>query len=305
MNRLESEFLDYLENNLRYSKHTILSYRRDLDVYFEYINMNNLNFLNVEYESVLDFMKSRKKKGRSNLDANNTVHRRISALRKFYNYLYEEKYVKSNPFLLIRMKTDQRRQPDVLTIEQIDKLLEENKKRTDNFMIRDQAIILLLYTSGMRCSELTNLKMNQINFYQNSILLKGKDRNERVVFFSSEARKFLDEYLQTTRKELLIKTNNADSRSYVFLNKLGDKLTNRGVEYIFETINKKLALDLPFKLNPKILRHSFATHLLDKGADIKVVQELLGHSSISTTQVYLHLSKEKLKEEYDNYFPKN
>ena len=305
MNRLESEFLDYLENNLRYSKHTILSYRRDLDVYFEYINKNDLDFLNIEYETILGFLKSRKKKGRTHLDADNTMQRRISALRKFYNYLFQEQYVKSNPLLLIHMKNTVRKQPDVLTIKQVEKILEENQKRTDYFMVRDQAIILILYSSGMRCSELTNLKINQINFYQNSILLQGKDRNQRVIFFSDETRKWLDQYLETTRKELLTKTNNQDNSNYVFLNKFGNKLTDRGVEYIFETINKKISLNLPFNLNPKVLRHSFATHLFDKGADIKVIQELLGHTSLSSTQVYTTVSKEKLKEEYDQFFPKN
>lgn len=303
MNRTEKEFLTYLKINKNYSNYTISSYQRDLDLYFEFLVLNDYDFQNVNTKIIREFMESRLINDDSNGDSKRTLHRRIACLRTFYNFLYSKNLVKSNPFLSIRMKNETNKLPRVLTEEQVDLLFSMNKKRTDEMMIRDQAIMEVLYSSGIRCSELINIKITDIDVRTRTIRVYGKNMKERYVPFSEDAKNSIMEYSKSLRKVLLEKSTKLESKKLLFLNSKGDALTSRGLEYILTTIEKKSVLNFGFSLHPHVFRHTFATRLLDRGADIKIIQELLGHESINTTQIYTHVSKESLISEYNKYFP--
>lgn len=303
MNRTEKEFLTYLKVNKNYSDYTISSYQRDLDLYFEFLVLNDYDFQNVNTKIIREFMESRLIKDDSNGDSKRTLHRRIACLRTFYNFLYSKNLVKSNPFLSIRMKNETNKLPQVLTEEQVNLLFSMNKKRTDEMMIRDQAIMEVLYSSGIRCSELINIKITDIDVKTRTIRVYGKNMKERYVPFSEDAKNSIMEYSKNLRKLLLEKSTKLESKKILFLNSKGDALTSRGLEYILAAIEKKSGLIFGFPLHPHIFRHTFATRLLDRGADIKIIQELLGHESINTTQIYTHVSKESLISEYNKYFP--
>ena len=161
-----------------------------------------------------------------------------------------------------------------------------------------------MFSSGIRCSETINLKLTDINFSLNVALINGKRNKQRYVPFSLNAKQALISYIENTRKVLMNKNPNYEDKKYLFLNKNGSKLSARGLEYIFKTITLKTGISFDFSFHPHSLRHTFATHLLNNGADIKTIQELLGHSSLNTTQIYTHVSLEKLKEDYNKYFPK-
>ncbi len=176
-----------------------------------------------------------------------------------------------------------------------------NAKRTDELMERDQAILELLYSSGLRASELVALTYRQIDFRVRSIRVKGKGNKTRIVPFSKSAETAMKKYHASSRPALLAKSKADVKSDKFFLNDRGEGLTVRGLEYILRAVEEKTGLYLG--LHPHELRHTFATHLLENGADLRLIQELLGHETIDTTQVYTHVSKEKMKEQYDTFFP--
>ena len=190
-------------------------------------------------------------------------------------------------------KTD-KKYPHALYKEQVREILDENAKRTDDLMIRDQAILSTLYFTGMRAAELVNLTIQSISLNQRIIRVIGKGDKERLVPISEECKKDLERYINFTRKELLSKAMVATNA--LFLNSKGEKLTTRGLEYILDSIEEKTGTFVG--LHPHILRHSFATHLLENGADLRVIQELLGHASINATQVYTHVTEREMQTEY-------
>lgn len=305
MNRIENEFLRYLKNNLNYSNNTIVAYQHDIDVFLDFLYQKNYDFQNINKAIIREFIIERTSlTSNKNMDSDRSLKRRISSLRKFYNYMYLNDLVQSNPFIGIRMKGKNEKLPDIIYEQQINRLLTLNNERKDNLKSRDQAILELMYSSGLRCSEVINLKISDIDFSTNTIRVFGKGKKERFVPFNNSAKKEIIEYSKELRNELLVKTDDINNRKYLFLNKRGEKLTSRGLQYILSSLQKKLSLDIGFSLHPHALRHSFATRLLDNGADLKTIQELLGHESISTTQIYTHVSKKSLKSEYDKFFDK-
>lgn len=201
---------------------------------------------------------------------------------------------------MISSPKGEKKLPDFLTTNEIDLLLDENKKRTDELADRDQAILELLYASGLRASELINLTLQDINMRERIIRVFGKGSKERIVPFSKTARCAIEQYMQESRPKLL--TNNPKGENHIFLNSHGEKLTYRGLEYILSEVEKKTGIYL--KLHPHKLRHSFATHLLNEGADLRTIQELLGHESIGTTQIYTHVTYSEMKNTYDKSFPR-
>ena len=300
MNLLEEKFLEHLKLNLNFSNYTLIAYKHDIDVFFDFVNEKDLDFENFSRTNIRDFIKYRLDKK----DSIRTVKRRISALNKFYEYLVKNNYIQTNNFVGIRLKSRENTLPNILFESQINRLLDENNKRTDFYKERDQAILELMFSSGIRCSETINLKLTDINFSLNVALINGKRNKQRYVPFSPNAKQALISYIENTRKVLMNKSPNYEDKKYLFLNKNGSKLSARGLEYIFKTITLKTGISFDFSFHPHSLRHTFATHLLNNGADIKTIQELLGHSSLNTTQIYTHVSLEKLKEDYNKYFPR-
>ncbi len=305
MNKYEEDFLLYLKYNLNYSDNTIKSYKQDIDLFYSFLETKNNNLLNINLDIIRDFIANRltHETYRGNKESYRTIKRRLSSLRKFYNYLLNKEFINSNPFLLIKTPKNHNKLPEVLYQKQVEDLLNKNKTRIDFLKDRDQALLELMYSSGLRCSEVVNLKLQNIDIKSRFMRVLGKGNKERLVPFSNDAAFYINEYINTLRSKLLLNSKNNDSSEYLFLNSKGNKLTSRGLEYIMKEISKKNGLDLGFDFHPHVLRHSFATRLLENGADLRIIQELLGHSSINTTQIYTHVSKENVKKAYDEYFP--
>ena len=307
MTKEQALFLSHLKHELNYSENTIKSYSHDISIFENFLIEKQLDFRKITRDDVRLFMAERLKNKtyRGNNESPRSLRRRISALKKYYSYLYDLNMVDSNPFLLIVSPKKHDKLPEVLYESQIKALLEANKKRLDNLQSRDQALLELMYSSGLRCSEVINLKTSDIVFSSRYMRIIGKGNKERIVPFSNDAKIAMIDYAKFLRVQL-IEDNEVDKKTpYFFLNSKGKQLTSRGLEYILKEIVKKTGLSLGFDLHPHVLRHSFATHLLDKGADLRMIQELMGHESVGTTSIYMHVSKEKIKNEYNKYFPQN
>ena len=253
--------------------------------------MKNINIQNIKENHIKNYLKYLK----DNNNDNRTINHNISTLRSFYKFLLIEKIIKDNPMEYIEMPKTKKSLPKTLSIEEIDKLLDI--KLNDHFSYRNKAMLELMYSSGLRVSELVNVKIHDIDVSNCIIRIMGKGKKERIVPLGDYAIKYIELYLKEHRNKLIKRELN----EYLFLNNHGKKMTRQG----FFKILKQLAREKNIKTDcsPHTLRHSFATHLLNGGADLRSIQEMLGHESISTTQIYTHVSKEQLKENYNNYHP--
>lgn len=283
MKDYKEEFINYLINEKGYSKYTIKSYKEDLNAFYNYLNENNIN--KVDYQTIrkyLNFLYDLK-------FSNKSICRHISSLRSYFKYLIKEELMNENPMKLISNPKITQKLPKYLNYNELEDILTIPDKNT--FLgLRNTLIIELLYSTGVRVSELVNIKIEDIDFINKKILILGKGNKERFVLFGKNAYDLLLEYLNK---------RNTDCE-YLFVNNNKKPLTDRGVRYIVDSIVKKSALK--FKISPHTLRHTFATHLLNNGADLKSVQELLGHESIATTGIYTHVSIEHLRKTYlDNH----
>ena len=276
-------FLEYLNKELNYSKNTEISYREDITNFLNYLEKKQLNYKKIDGEIIRDYLKY--------LDEaklkNSTIARRISALRTFYNYLLNKNIVDTNLFNSIRNPKLEKKLPNYLSYEELAKIL-DNIDISTKIGLRNRLLVEMFYATGCRVSEMINIKVSDINKSNNSIRIMGKGKKMRIVYFGEYARDYLDRYLP------LIDTD------YLFTQESGDKLSIHDVEYIISDLVKNLALKT--HVTPHTLRHTFATHLLNNGADIKTVQELLGHSSLNTTGIYTHVSSERIKEVYRKSF---
>lgn len=276
-------FLEYLNKELNYSENTEISYREDITNFLNYLEKKQLNYKKIDGEIIRDYLKY--------LDEaklkNSTIARRISALRTFYNYLLNKNIVDTNFFNSIRNPKLEKKLPNYLSYEELAKIL-DNIDISTKIGLRNRLLVEMFYATGCRVSEMINIKVSDINKSNNSIRIMGKGKKMRIVYFGEYARDYLDRYLP------LIDTD------YLFTQESGDKLSIHDVEYIISDLVKNLALKT--HVTPHTLRHTFATHLLNNGADIKTVQELLGHSSLNTTGIYTHVSNERIKEVYRKTF---
>jgi integrase/recombinase XerC len=298
MNKAESDYLHYLEVERNYSPKTVDSYRRDLDLFFASLARDSLTFTDVKKTYVRTWLSQELARG----VGARSCQRRMSALRGFYRYCVQYHYASLNPFSLVHAPKKPVRYPKALTIEEVEKLFDANAKRTDPLKVRDQAILELLYASGMRASEICNLVYRQIDFRSRMIRVFGKGRKERLVPFSETARIAMDYYFKTLRNELLAKKKGPVPVDAFFVSEHGRKLTDRSLEYILNEVQQKTGIY--YGLHPHELRHTFATHLLEGGADLRLIQELLGHASLNTTQIYTHVSQKAMKTEYQAHFPR-
>lgn len=286
------EFTNYLRVNLNYSPKTIESYERDIESFYLFIFSEGIDIDDVDGPIIRNYLSNQIQNGISK----RTLCRRLSCLRHYYNFLLEKEYVHNNPFIFVHAPKKEIRYPRALYIEQVETLLARNKERGDHLMLRDQVILELLYASGVRASEFVNIKLQDIDFRSRSIRILGKGNKERIVPFSKSASLTMKDYRDNCRPLLLAKNKKTYNVDYFILNDQGKKLTSRGLEYILKNIEKLTGCN--YDLHPHLFRHSFATHLLEGGADLRVIQELLGHESLNTTQVYTHVTEEALKAQF-------
>lgn len=280
-------FFNYLRKELGFSNKTVISYNYELQIYFEFLNLKKINYINVRKEEIRNYLRY--------LDdlkyKNSTISANLSALRSFYGYLVMIKKIESNPFKRISNPKIEKKLPNFLNQLEIEDLLEFYSLESV-LNIRNRLIIELLYATGLRVSELVSIEIKNINFSEQSIKVLGKGNKERIVFYGDYASEIMDIYLKKSREEL---ANNIEN-DYLFLNNKGNKLSTRSIELILKKAIDYLAIKN--KVTPHTIRHTFATHLLNNGADIKSVQELLGHESLSTTQIYTHVTSDRLRNVY-------
>ncbi len=277
-------FFKVLKSEYNYSFYTIKNYKLDLTLFFDFLNKSNINYLYLNKDNVLAYLKYLDK---MNLK-NSTISRRISALRTFYNYLMNEGLINSNIFLNVKNPKLEKKLPNYLNYTEMEELLESIDISTDEGLKR-RLLIEMFYSTGCRVSEIINIKVKDIDFLNKKIRIMGKGSKERIVYYGDYAKKYLDKYL-----------SKGMDKEYLFVNKHGDKYTVEEIELIVKDIMKHLSIKT--HVTPHTLRHTFATHLLNNGADIRSVQELLGHSNLSTTGIYTHVSSDRLKEVYFKTF---
>ncbi len=282
-----TSYLQYLEYEKKLSKNTIKAYDNDLNKLLEFKN----NLLSINNKDIKEFIK------KSNNLSTKTLAHRLTVINSFYNYLLSENIISINPCYSINMPKIPSKLPEVLSEEEVDKLLDINL--VDKYSYRNKAMLELLYATGMRASELTNLKLNNIDLDSCIVRIMGKGSKERIVPINDTTIKHLNIYINNYRKEIL---NKKDSE-YLFISNALKPITRQG---LFKIIKKEcIRAGIKKNVYPHILRHSFATHLLNHGANIRIIQELLGHEDITTTEIYTHLSNETIKKDYEEYFPRS
>lgn len=288
------EFKLYIEVERNFSKHTVTAYCSDILSFLIWLNDKTVK--DVNYNLIRDYLLYIQQFNYSKT----TTARKIASLRTFYRYLYRERVIESNPALGVHAPKRGKPLPEFLTEQEIDKIL-SGLKIESPAGYRNRTILELLYATGMRISELSNLNFENLNLEENEIKVFGKGSKERIVLVSEKAKKFLESYIKNARY-LICNSAKENSNSPVFINKTGYRLQPQTVRHVIREVVEKI--ELPKHVTPHVFRHSFATKLLENGADLRVVQELLGHSSISNTQIYTHVSMERLKHSYETAHPR-
>ena len=282
------EFLIDLEYANNYSKNTISSYNSDLLIFSNFINKDLNKISTSDIRKFIKYLSDKKDK---------TLARYLTTLRMFYDFMIKKKYMTVSPMDGISSPKLSKHLPDVLDIEEVDKLLDF--KTDTNFAYRDRCILELLYSSGLRISELVSLKLENININESFVKVMGKGSKERVVPFNDITTNYLDEYIKNIRPNML----KGVATDYLFLNNHGKNITRQAV---FKMLKKRAGeAGIKKNISPHTLRHSFATHLLLGGADIRFIQELLGHENIATTEIYTHIALETLQKDYNELNPRD
>ena len=301
-NALQS-FLDHLTIERGLSSNSISAYRRDLAKFSDFLDKEKLDFERLSEDEIISFEVWLKGLGM----AVTSINRNISALKSFYKYLAQE-FSTNNPVSAVLSSKVPRRLPKALTIKEITSLIDSTKREGDPISLRDHAIIELLYGTGARVSEIVGIDIN--DFAQSDVegnpittlKLRGKGSKERIVPLGSFAKNALDEYLVRIRPNLVSKSKSARVETALFLNQRGSRLSRQSAWQMISDAADSTGLS--GKVSPHVFRHSYATHLLDGGADIRVVQELLGHASVTTTQIYTLITIDKVREAYATAHPR-
>lgn len=287
---LFDEYIDYLKYQKGYSDDSIISYQEDFKEFQMFLKEENLNVLKVEYKDIRKYLITlNEKKNKSS-----TVSRKISSLKGFYKYLINKNIIKKSPLAMIKSPKKEKKLPRFFYYNEIEELFSSVDKSTP-LGKRNILILEVLYASGVRVSELIGIKVSDIN--DDEIRVLGKGNKERIVRIGEYAKESLKEYYKDAYPIL-----NKENSEYLFLNNNGKRLTTRGIRYILDGLIAKTSLNK--KISPHMLRHSFATHLLNEGCDILSVQELLGHESLSATSIYTHITNDRLKEVYFKTHPR-
>lgn len=296
----KKQFVNYLRLEKSLSENTVFNYLFDIKIFFRYLekhNITDIKHVNDKITEAYIYSLRNLKSKKGNYYSTKSVNRYISSLKSFFKYLLNEKFIEENPTDIIDTPKMSRNLPEVLTIQEVDKLL--NKAGTsDKYECRDRAIMETMYASGLRVSELINLKITDVYSNEGILRIFGKGSKERIVPIGSSALKYIDIYLEKSRPYF----RKPNSEDFVFLNFRGKCLSRMAIWNIIDKYSKLAGINK--KMHPHILRHSFATHLLEGGADIRIIQEMMGHSDISTTQIYTHIDREYLIEVHKTYHPR-
>jgi integrase/recombinase XerD len=295
MNDHLKKFMQFLLVDKRLAKNTLLSYERDLKTYLHYLkNVEAIETLNqVQRVHIVQFLTFLKEQGKSA----KTVARHIASIRAFHQFLLRDQTTDQDPSVLIDIPKTERAIPKILSIEEVEKLLDIPRGH-EYFALRDKAMLEILYATGIRVSELIQMDVAHVNLSMGFVTIIGKSDKERIIPIGGPAAEALKRYLEHGRHHFISKYQDYS----LFLNHQGKRLTRQGFWKILKKLAKEAGIDN--ELTPHTLRHSFATHLLQNGADLKAVQEMLGHADISTTQIYTQLSKIRLKDVYSKFHPR-
>jgi len=289
MRDLIDNFLNYLSVERNLSKNTIISYSRDLNSYINFLETQKIESLNnTSRGDITNFMLKQKDAGLST----NSIIRSLAAIKSFYRFLLREGLILSDPTDMLESPKIYKHIPESLTISEVQRLIESPKIR-DKVGIRDKAILETMYAAGLRVSEVINLKLEDIDLDIGYLRCLGKGSKQRIIPIGKKAVSAIRKYLEKVRK---------DKSPYLFLNRRHNRLSRQSVWKIIKKYARSAKISSQIK--PHTLRHSFATHLLQRGADLRFVQELLGHSDISTTQIYTHIDKDRLKSIHKKYHPR-
>lgn len=293
MQDIFSKYRNYLEVEKNSSPYTVRNYTTDLVDFFDFLRRQGVASLKEIDRTILrEYLSDLMGRG----FVKGSIARKLSAVRSFYRYLLREEMVQTNPVKDTSSPRLDRRLPDFLTAEEMVRLIEA-PNLSSPIGLRDRALLELLYASGLRVSELARLVLEQVNMDTREIRVWGKGSKERITLMGEPALQALTAYLRDGRPELM----GGKKTSAVFLNRYGGRLTERSVQALLQSYARSIGLDK--KIHPHMLRHTFATHMLDGGADLRVVQELLGHASLSTTQIYTHVSKSQARKVYMSSHP--
>lgn len=287
------KFLTYLEVEKNYSYYTLRNYELDLEEFLNYCQIEHIDFLKITYieaRRYLNFLYQEKK------NQSTTISRKISSIRSFYRFLMNHN-LENYAFHLLKLPKKGKRLPKYLEYNEIEEIFDIPDLNTP-LGERNALILEMLYATGMRVGELVSIKIQDINHFDKTIKILGKGNKERIVYYNNITEKRLKLYLDNGRKIL-----NKKNSEYLFLNKLGGPLTTRGVEFILDQIMKNTSIMK--HVTPHMLRHSFATHLLNEGCDLLSVQELLGHESLSATNIYTHVTNDRIKDVYLKTHPRS
>jgi integrase/recombinase XerC len=283
------DYLDYLRHIKKYSDHTLRAYKQDIQQFLEYFHDSGAK---LDKDSVRDFIAI----VYANTPKKTTISRKIYAIKSFFGYLQRQGRITKNPFDVISSPKEDKTLPEILTEKEMKQFLDGLPE--EKFIhLRNKAVFEMLYATGLRISELTGLKRQDINFDECLLRVLGKGKKERIVPFHDHAKTVLLKYLDAAREKF--KTNN----EYIFLNNRGKKITDRAIEMIVQDSYREV-MQSNKHVYPHLFRHSFATHLLQRGANLRIIQELLGHASLSTTQKYTSLNYEDLLNVYRLFHPR-
>ncbi|BAK17427.1 site-specific recombinase XerD [Solibacillus silvestris StLB046] len=288
------QFIRYVQLEKNFSLHTVREYTSDLEEFFAFLHAEGIQKIaEVEYIHARLYVT----KLYDEQKARTSISRKISSIRSFFRFLNREQNIDDAPFRSLYHPKKEERLPSFFYEEELKELFEKNEG-DDPIQIRNMALLELLYATGMRVSECVSLELTDIDFHYNIVRVMGKGRKERIIPFGQYAHDALIRYIKQVRPTLMKKENHQK----VFVNMRGGELTTRGVRYILSEMIDNASMHT--KIYPHMLRHTFATHLLNNGADMRTVQELLGHANLSSTQIYTHVTKEALRKTYMNSHPR-
>ena len=285
-------FLDFLKDDKKLSDNTLQSYRRDIEQYEKYVSDNKINYLKVTEETILEYMEYLREENKKE----STISRSLASIRSFYQYLIRVKKIKKDPTMTIESPKINKRTPNILTSKEVELLLDQPKD-VDLKGTRDKAMLEFAYATGMRVTEMISLDIDDVKLDEGYVVCRGRSKSRNIPL-GSMSLKALKEYIDDARPYLI----RDESEEALFVNVNGTRLTRQGFWKIVKYYKEQAHIEKD--ITPHVLRHSFATHLLQKGADLKAIQTMLGHSDISSTQVYMQFQDPGIKNEYKKAHPR-